>query len=358
MNRKTLGSFAATLTLAASLSASTAAEAAGPVTVTSPTCGTIKISNSSSTEMLVDFDSGNSEFVAPRSTVTLRGRSNQGMPGGGYSWLSGASRADFRAPAGHVTVKPCPGGPRRPVDGDQNGDGKADVLGIQAKTGDLYYYRMTDRGLASGIKAGTGWKSMVFMQQVNEIEGGPSGNYLIAVRSDGTVWRYDNRGYGKFANGRQVGKGLKGHTNFAITATNDPFAFGEHSLLSTKGDELFFSPVSKDSVMDPMSLGAGWGATRKLMATRNFDGDNLGDLISIETDGSMFAQTAQGTRQVGSGWGAMQTVTSPGSLNGDKYSDLVARRSDGNLYKYLNQGGRWGAATKIGQNWNGIRLLA
>ncbi|MEL4505482.1 hypothetical protein AAEX63_09930 [Luteococcus sp. H138] len=356
MNTKVLIPFAATFALATAVAA-TPAQAAGAVSVTSPSCGTIRMTNTSSVTMLVEFDSGNLEWVPAHSSKNLRGRSGTGMPGGSYSWLSGTSRSQFTAPAGYVTVKRCAGGATRPVDGDQNGDGKADVLGITT-TGDLYYYRMTNTTLANGIKAGHGWSSMVFMQQVNEIEGGPSGNYLIAVRKDGTVWRYDNKGYGKFANGRQIGQGLAEFSNFTITKTTDPLSFGEHVLLATSGDDLHFMPLNRDSIMDPMHLDSGWADTVSLMALRDFDNDNLGDLIAIRSDGTMWSHTVAGDKRVGTGWGAMQTVSSPGSLDGDKLSDLIARRSDGNLYKYINRGGRWAEGVQIGRRWNGIRLLA
>lgn len=356
MKTKALIPFAAAFALATAVAA-TPAQAAGAVSVTSPSCGTIRMTNSSSSEMLVEFDSGNLESVPAHSTRYLRGRSGQGMPGGSYSWLSGTSRAEYTTPAGYVTVKRCPGGATRPVDGDQNGDGKADVLGITT-TGDLYYYRMTNTTLANGIKAGHGWSSMVFMQQVNEIEGGPSGNYLIAVHKNGTVWRYDNKGFGKFANGRQIGSGLEGFTNFTITKTNDLLSFGEHAMLATSGDDLQYIPLTRDAILDPMSVSPEMGKTVALMALRDFDNDNLGDLITIRSDGTMWSHTVAGDKRVGTGWGAMQTVSSPGSLNGDKLSDVIARRSDGNLYKYINRGGRWAEGIKIGRNWNGIRLLA
>lgn len=363
MIRTTVGVLGAATLMSVAVSAGAPAHAAGSVTVTASGCNTVKITNTTATTQYLSFDGGDFAGAKRGVTTTLT------LPGGEHSWLAANDTADMPTASGQVSVKPCSGTKPRPVDGDQNGDRRADVLGIQDKTGTLYYYRMGATGLADGVKAGTGWNNMVFMQQVNEIEGAGSPNVLIAVRNDGTVWRYDNRGYGRFANGRQIGSGLSGYDNFSITQTNNLLSFGGHALLARKGDNLYAFDLTATSVVRSTTSAEdlvtdGWGTTTKTIAVRDFDGDHFGDIVSIHSDGTMWADimnprsTGPVTRQVGSGWGAMQTVTSPGSLNGDKYSDLVARRSDGNLYKYLNQGGRWGAATKIGQNWNGIRLLA
>ncbi|WP_420176012.1 hypothetical protein [Luteococcus sp. OSA5] len=358
---KYLPTLLATACTVAALSVTAPAAHAAEMTVTSPSCGVVTATNSTSSPWITLLDSGDLIEVPAHASRSMRG-----LAGGSYSWLSGPVASETVSGSGALNVKACTGAPTRPVDGDQNGDRRADVLGIQAQTGDLYYYRMTTTGLASGIKAGTGWNNMVFMQQVNEIEGEGTGNYLIAVRKDGTVWRYDNKGAGKFANGTQIGSGLTGYTNFTITGTNSALSFGGHALLASKGDSLFLFDLSRTALEDPVEIAQGWGTTVKTIATRDFNKDALGDLITIRSDGSMWSYTVAlngdatftAPRSVGHGWGAMETVTSPGSLDADPLSDLVSRRSDGNLYKYLNRGGYWGPATQIGQNWQRIRLLA
>ncbi|GAB2484263.1 hypothetical protein GCM10027030_18150 [Luteococcus sediminum] len=363
MIRTTVGVLGAATLMSVAVSAGAPAHAAGSVTVTASGCNTVKITNTTATTQYLSFDGGDFAGAKRGVTTTLT------LPGGEHSWLAANDTADMPTASGQVSVKPCSGTKPRPVDGDQNGDRRADVLGIQDKTGTLYYYRMGAAGLADGVKAGTGWNTMVFMQQVNEIEGAGSPNVLIAVRNDGTVWRYDNRGYGRFANGRQIGSGLAGYTNFTITQTNSMVDWGGHALLASKGDNLHAFLLTNSSLersTDPAEdiVMDGWGTTTKTISTRDFDGDGFADIISIRQDGTMWADILSprdiesAPRRVGHGWGAMQTVTSPGSLDGDRRSDLVARRSDGNLYKYINKGGYWAPAVQIGTNWQGIRLLA
>ncbi|MEL4357750.1 MULTISPECIES: hypothetical protein [unclassified Luteococcus] len=356
--------FAATLgavALSATFCSALPAQAATPVTVSSPSCNTIRVANSQASTWVVSLDSGDEIRVPAKATLDVRVDA-----GGDYIWDAAPDQSDAFTATYRVSVAACTGTPARPLDGDQNKDRKADVLGIQASTGDLYYYRMTTGGLAGGIKAGNGWNRMVFMQQVNEIEGAGTPNYLIAVRDDGTVWRYNNLGYGKFSNGTQIGSGLKGYTNFTITQTNNMLAFGGHVLLATKGDTLYGIDLGAGAMAQPAEITTGWQSTVKLIAMRDFDGNNEGDLISIRSDGTMWFHKVMkygpsvfaAPKQVGSGWGRMQTVTSPGAVDADKLSDLISRRSDGNLYKYLNQGSKFGLAIQIGQNWNRIRLLA
>ncbi|MFZ2259164.1 MAG: hypothetical protein WAV52_00205, partial [Luteococcus japonicus] len=340
------------------------------VDVASTSCGSVTITNHAIEaglwlEVQVDFASGTDVSMFAEGTRTLTS-----LPAGTHIMkISVRDQGDHvHSHVRSVSVMPCNSSwPRLRVEGDQNGDRRADVLEIQAQTGDLYYYRMTATGLAGGIKAGTGWNKMVFMRQVDGFTGNDGGRYLIAVREDGTVWRYDNWGAGKFANGTQIGAGLTGYENYAITSLSFPPTWNSRALLATRSGQLHRFDLTRSRVGAPVAMDQGWQETVKLIPVRAFRRGGAGELMSITADGSLWRHAAQQDdtepalqppQQVGRGWGAMRTVTSPGSLDGDALDDLVARRSDGNLYKYLNQDGRWGAATKIGQNWNGIRLLA
>ncbi|MEL4505480.1 hypothetical protein AAEX63_09940 [Luteococcus sp. H138] len=317
-------------------------------------------------------------IVGARSSATMKVKA-----GGDHYFLEAAAQSDDPGQVRMISVKPCGGTPMRPKDGDEDGDGKADVLGIQAGTGNLYYYRMTGRGLANGIKAGTGWGNMVFMQRVNEIQGPRSRNVLIAIHRNGTVWSYDNLGRGRLSGGRQIGSGLKGYSAFAVTTTNtnmmgaNGYGIGAHELLAVRNGWLYSARVSASSVGGMTRHDAvdsdSWGTinewrtnSRKLLAMRNFDGNGDGDLLDIDSSGNFWFHKYQATmfqsfaapKRVGTSWNQMGIVASPGSLNGDRLNDVIARRNDGNLYTYTNKGGKWAAGVRIGQRWNAIRLLA
>lgn len=339
------------------------AQAAGSVQVTSPGCGQVKVTNSTSWPIVADLDSGGSIRVAAHSSSTLGGQSS-----GRHVYTVSIYQSEYTYEPHHVVVRGCSGVAKRPVEGDQNGDGKADVFGVKAATGELYYYRMTSTGLASGVKVGTGWNSTIHIQQVKEIFGQFSGNTLVAIRKDRTVWVYDNPGNGRVSNGRQLGRLPADADNFAITQLNNPSVFGQHVLLARRGSILHAWAITQEGLTDVgLPAAAGWGTTSRTLAMSNFTGSVQGDLVGVRTDGTMwlaqtdgfpYAETSYPKRkQIGHGWQSTQVIVAPGSTNGDALPDLVARRTDGNLYTYVNKGGVWAPAKKIGANWQSVRLL-
>lgn len=348
----------------------TPAHAASATSVTSPSCGTIKVTNTATWSESQYVTSDNDAFIS----ILPKGQSEvtREVPAGTYAWQAHGDDYDRGYEAyGRVTVAPCNSTwPKRRTPGDQNGDGRSDVLGIQASTGNLYYYRMTTTGLANGIQAGSGWNRMTFMQQVDGIVVAGSwqpANYLFAVRNDGTVWRYPNKGQGRFGNGVQVGSGFSGWSNFTVLPENNRILWGVPMLLASDGQRLHAFPIGDGTVTDALEVNEDWSDVVKTIGMRDFDGDSVADVVTVNSGGAMhlwaanldFAtDTVRQVRQIGSSWSAMGIVSSPGTLNGDWNSDLIARRSDGNLYKYINAGGRWSAGQKIGSNWNRIRILA
>lgn len=371
MHRKTLGAVAAVaLALSATTTAASPARAAS-TSVASPACGQVRVTNTSTTSGTRYVEADNGAFFSGLAMGQSQTVTN--VPAGSYMWHSTMPQGTEEY--GVVRVAPCSAtSPRRLADGDQNGDGRADVLGITASTGDLYYYQMTAGGLAEGVKAGRGWSSMVFMRQVNDLDDGSYrvGNYLIAVHKDGTVWSYLNRGYGRFADGRKIGSGFAGWSNFTILPANNGLLYGQHLFLASDGTRLYaflLDATKVDSSM-PLELSDQWSPMTRTLGVRDMNGDHRADLLTVDTAGDMTSwqvdMLASGSSnssigapvRVGVRWGSMGIVASPGSLDGDDLNDLIAHNVNGNLYKYINRGGRWTEGIQIGQRWNGIRLLA
>lgn len=361
MKRLSLG---LAIALALPVLTSLPASAAAP-TVTSPKCGTLLFTNTSGAPVEFETDGGHLEAVDTGASATV-----EQLPAGDYAWQTWTTDGSRIISRGVAKVAACSSiWKKRTVDGDGNGDGKADVMGIQTGSGDLYYYRMTSTGLAPGVKAGTSWQSMVFVQQVTELDGLAGGNYLIAVRSDGAVFQYPNLGKGRVGSAQQIGEGLVGYSNFAILTPNNPMFMGYHQLVATKGDVVYGFDLYKGEldVDNPVELAVGWSNITKAVPMRNFDADGFADLLTVQTDGRMMARGITrdpmspdyftAPRQVGSGWSGMGLVVSTGSVDGDRYSDVIARRDDGNLYRYINRGGSWQPGVKIGANWMAIRIL-
>ncbi|MEL4357751.1 MULTISPECIES: hypothetical protein [unclassified Luteococcus] len=328
----------------------------------SPACGTLVVNSTTPGDVDIVIDG------VPR-TPTSSTRTNQtfaGLTAGNHVWRV-VNQDLGEVGSGVTAVRGCPGAPRPSAPGDHTGDGRADVFGIQAGTGDLYFYRSTASGLARGVRVGTGWQRMLTLEQTSN----GAGNRLLAMRDDASLWEYSVQRDGRLGSARQVSPARQ-QLPRSVTALG-PFSahgLGGPVLLTSNGTAWRWETWRSEGVaVDAAPARAGsWNtsvpASAKPVSVDNLDGDAYADLLAIKADGTLWAEKLlppgqkSTLRQLGHGWQAMQLVTSPGSLNGDQLSDLVARRSDGNLYQYLNRGGSWATGVQIGRNWNRIRLLA
>ena len=353
MPRKTIAAIGA-LALAATSFIPSPAQAVATVSVTAGSCGRINLYNGTSTDKTVGVDNGTLVDLLPGQRTQITS-----LPGGSYAW-GVYSEAGIAAPRGTVTVATCAGGQRRPARGDISGDGIADVLGITT-TGDLYYYRMGATALADGVKVGHSWGSTVWMQRVEGWYNGKGGRRVIAVRKDGTVWRYDELGGGRLGDGKQIGTGFGSFTAFGVLPANNMMAPGMNMFLAAKDGTVGVWGLDGDSMIGQANDDPETSGINKLIGMQDFDGDKFADLLTVYNDGNLTAGSTASTapeRKVGFGWQTTAMLNSPGSFQKDTLSDLIGRRTDGNLYRYTNAGGKWDSAQRIGQRWWGIRMLA
>ncbi|MEV7613323.1 FG-GAP-like repeat-containing protein [Streptomyces sp. NPDC089799] len=82
--------------------------------------------------------------------------------------------------------------------GDVTGDGRADLLGREAATGDLYLFAQ-DAGAVfkPRVKVFAGWKTYKQVIGAGDLNGDGRGD-LLAVDSANTLWRFDGAGNGTF----------------------------------------------------------------------------------------------------------------------------------------------------------------
>lgn len=118
------------------------AQAAGSTTVTTPSCGVVAAANGTGGPVLLEVEFGGTTIME----AAERG-SWDGLPGGSYVWRTSNPDTGAYLSRGKVTVKPCTSGDVRPVEGDENGDERADVLGVRRDDAKLYYYDLTADGL-------------------------------------------------------------------------------------------------------------------------------------------------------------------------------------------------------------------
>lgn len=350
------------------------AHAAGAITVTSPSCGQVRMANTTASQANISFDTYDQLVADAGKTV------QKAIPGGTYTWVNNYTRA-----VGKVTVAPCFGGVMRSAPGDFTGDQFADVHAITT-TGDLYAYESTPNGLVGLGKVGSGWGSVNSIQRVNDLKVGSEvrARTLIAVTNTNQVLRYDLADGGIGGGGTALtGPSLAGYTNITVVDGNNLAGnqFGDKLLVAVKDGNLYgfhltgtsYVPLNAEGIQGGVTtnlLGSGFSGTTKLLGTRDMTGKGTAGLVSIKSDGTMWrhdivnqpfagVQALAAPVRIGSGWGQMDTVAAPGSVTSTNgLTDIVARNSNGNLYSYKNSGsGALSAAVQIGQRWGGIRVL-
>lgn len=360
------------LLLAAGMVPAAPVSAAGSLTVAASSCGSVTVRNTTTRPYGVHFDNGTTlEELWPGQS-----RKVTGLAGGGHNWSAHVLGDNLPLAKGWVRVQRCTGGPTVPIDGDENGDGRADLMAVRADTGDLYYYPMTPKGLGPGRKVGHGWQSMVWAQRAGTMPATdhfvriPGGRRLLAVRKDAeqSIWTFAAPGQGRITAGQQFrATNARGATQFSVLPVHER-SVDSPVFLQANGPLLLQERFDHPANVPP-GISTEWQDTVQTVGMRDFDGDHWSDLVSVRKDGTMWVQAVEfdgrngsmkrgQPRQIGHGWGRMDLVMSPGSVDGDALSDIVARRSDGHLYLYRNLGGRWAPPVKIGTNWQKVRLLA
>ncbi|MFG3338613.1 FG-GAP repeat domain-containing protein [Glycomyces sp. NPDC048151] len=204
--------------------------------------------------------------------------------------------------------------------GDYDGDGYWDLLAVNGKTRSLEIrsFNPTNGDLYARTVVGGGWNKM----------------RLPAVVDD---WTYDHQGDGS-----------------SEVVVRDP---GTNTIYT-----YFIGDTGKlDSAwMNPMS-GSGWSL---LETAGDLTGDGYSDLLARKgSTGVLYVYPGNGgfgdepRITVGSGWNSMSAIASGHDYNGDGEIDLFAReKSTGYLWFYPGRGdGTFGARTKIGSGWNGMR---
>ncbi|MEU8777054.1 VCBS repeat-containing protein [Streptomyces sp. NPDC048606] len=191
--------------------------------------------------------------------------------------------------------------------GDQNGDGKGDIIATDAKTGDLYRYYGPNYSGGNRVKIGTNWDKMHGIASVGDITGDGVGDIIAVESATGDLYRYSGPSY---AGGSRA------------------------------------------------KIGTGWNVYDTIVGVGNITGDGKGDIIAVETEtGNLYRYSGPSysgsTRvQIGTKWNSMINLTGPGDLNKDGIPDLLAvNASTGDLFRYSGPNFAGGDAVKIGTKW-------
>ncbi|MFE5614989.1 FG-GAP-like repeat-containing protein [Streptomyces sp. NPDC056524] len=90
--------------------------------------------------------------------------------------------------------------------GDLNGDGRGDLLGLDASGVLWRYYGTASGGVTARVKVGAGWGAYTSLVGVGDLTGDGRGD-LVARDTSGKLWRYTNQGNGLYAARVVIGTG-------------------------------------------------------------------------------------------------------------------------------------------------------
>ncbi|MEU6984166.1 FG-GAP-like repeat-containing protein [Streptomyces sp. NPDC046324] len=90
--------------------------------------------------------------------------------------------------------------------GDLNGDGRGDLLGVDAAGVLWRYYGTANGGVTARVKVGGGWGAYTSLVGVGDLTGDGRAE-LVARDTTGKLWRYTNQGNGQYAARALIGTG-------------------------------------------------------------------------------------------------------------------------------------------------------
>ena len=252
---------------------------------------------------------------------------------------------------------------------DWSGDGKGDVLAVNANGG-LIMYRGNGAGrfVSPYPRIGSGWGSFTALLATDwSGDGRPD---LLARKSDGGLLMYRGNARGGFTTGtgETIGSGWGGFT--ALLAPGDFSGDGKKDILARQSDgSLLLYRGNGDSgfIGGGVKIGSGWGGFTALLAPGDWNGDRKADVLARTSDGKLLLYRGNGAggwvtgraEQIGSGWQGFTALTSGGDFSGDGNADILARKSDGSLLLYRGNGagGFISPYPKVGSGWQSLSFL-
>ncbi|MEU6364959.1 FG-GAP-like repeat-containing protein [Streptomyces sp. NPDC046931] len=149
--------------------------------------------------------------------------------------------------------------------GDLTGDGRPDLLGRKASTGDVYLFAAKSGGtLAAGKKIASAWKGYTRVVGAGDLNGDGFGDVLARDKA-GTLWRYNGTGTGALRSRVKVFTNWGGSYN-AIVGVGDITGDGRDDLVErdTAGNLYRTAGDGKGSFGSRTKIASGWQGYRGL----------------------------------------------------------------------------------------------
>ncbi|MER8235552.1 FG-GAP-like repeat-containing protein [Streptomyces sp. NPDC094049] len=148
--------------------------------------------------------------------------------------------------------------------GDVNGDGHADLVARQASTGDVYFHGGTaDHRVRNRVRIGVDWKQYRKLVGVGDLNGDGRGD-LLGVDASGVLWRYHGTSTGGVTARVKVGGGWGGYSS--LVGVGDLSGDGRADLVArdTAGKLWRYSGTGTGGYGARVAVGSGWNVFKGL----------------------------------------------------------------------------------------------
>ena len=259
---------------------------------------------------------------------------------------------------------------------DFSGDGHPDILG-RSSDGTLTDFDASGivsdgfGGFAEQQAIGSGWNGFSKLFRVTNWDGDGL-QALLAVTPDGRLFRYDNGGAGSFASpsGVQIGTGWNGFSQFLpVNNWNGDGLPGFIARTPSGVLDLFEGDEAGNFLTDHgIQIGTGFNIFSQLAAVGNWTGNGDETLLAVTSSGvlDMYQSNEAGgwvsthATQIGTGWGVFSKLFSVGDWSGEQLVDLMGINSAGQLFLYTTDGHgtfQTSHGLQIGQGWNQLSAV-
>ncbi|PCG81882.1 esterase [Streptomyces sp. WZ.A104] len=204
-------------------------------------------------------------------------------------------------------------------------------------------------------------RSWALRMTVTDFNGDGKGDLLAVDAADEFLYLHPSDGKGGFGTRVKVSPGR--WSGMRLLSTADFTGDGKPDILGThdNGSLYLYPGNGQGGVTGSSIVGTGWGNMR-LLAAGDFNGDKKGDLMAVHTNGTLYFYAGKGKGfapgvQAGTGWDGMRMVVG-GEFTGDGRIDLYGVHENGSLNLYAGKGnGTFHGGVKTGSGWQNIRLV-
>lgn len=250
--------------------------------------------------------------------------------------------------------------------GDFDGDGRGDLIAIEAGTGRMWFYP-GNGALKFGPRRqiGNGWQEVQAAATTSDITGDGIPD-VVGILDNGQVKVYAGSGRGTFRSTTLVGT-VTAPVD-ALLVPGDLTFDGRADIVmrDTAGDRMIMLPARGPLKFGaPTAWGGGgdWGDMHTMLSGAGWRGVSGRSILGIDNEGYFYEYPAKSTVTLSSRVSSLDTATPSdvvvvGDVVGDGLADVVTKGEDGFLWLHeATSGGSFAAPVLIGSGWTNFTQL-